>query len=267
MLSVLTLPTLAEASAQMTDRARYLAGGTLVMRDVNYGDQSFDRIVRVTDSGLKGVSSEGGRLVIGAGVTMAEIIAARELDFLAPVARVIGGPAVRAMATVGGNLYAPHPYGDLATALLALDGAARLADGGEIPLEQLFQNRMQAGAAPLVRAVAIERPSGDAFRFRKVSRTKPKGAAVMAMAAHLKRSAGRLADVRVAYGAMGPTPVRVPAVERALEGAALDANGIAPALAAATDGLSLPDDALASAWYRQETAPVHLRRLLLNEGS
>ena len=82
---------------------------------------------------------------------------------------------------------------------------------------------------------------------------------------NLGRSAGRLSGVRVAYGAMGPTAVRVPAVEAALEGVSLDASGIAPALAVATDGLTPPDDALASAWYRREVAPVHLRRLLLGE--
>ena len=91
------------------------------------------------------------------------------------------------------------------------------------------------------------------------------GFAVMAMAVCLNRAAGRLSGVRVAYGAMARTAVRVPAVERALEGASLDRAGIAPALKAATDGLDPPDDALASAWYRREVAPVHLRRLLLGE--
>ena len=114
-------------------------------------------------------------------------------------------------------------------------------------------------------SVSIVRPSGDAFRFKKVSRVKPKGVSVMSMAAHLNRAAGRLSNVRIAYGAMGPTPVRAHAVERVLEGASLDANGVAPALAAATEGLSPPDDPLASAWYRREVAPVHLRRLLLGE--
>ena len=40
---------------------------------------------------------------------------------LAKAARAVGGPAIRNMATVGGNLFAPAPYGDFAVALLALD--------------------------------------------------------------------------------------------------------------------------------------------------
>lgn len=260
MLEVATFPTAAEAAAALNDRSRFLGGGTLVMHRVNYGDQRFDRIVRTTDPAMREVRAEGDRIVIGAGVTMSGILANRDLAFLAPAARAVGGPAIRNMATVGGNLVAPHPYGDLAVALLVLDGVVRLAAGGEQPLDQFL-----AARSGLATAVSVRRPQGDAFRFRKVSRVKPKGVSVMSMAAYLGRAQGRLADVRVAYGAMGPTAQRVPAVERALEGASLDATGIAPALAAATDGLDPPDDPLASSWYRREVAPVHLRRLLLGE--
>ncbi|MEM9098787.1 MAG: xanthine dehydrogenase family protein subunit M, partial [Pseudomonadota bacterium] len=140
-------------------------------------------------------------------------------------------------------------------------GEVTLAEGTKLSLEQYLATRQG-----LVRSISIQRPSGDEFRFRKVSRVKPKGVSVMSMAAHLQRSAGRLSNVRVAYGAMASTPVRVAAVERALEGVALDLAGITPALNVATDDLSPPDDALASSWYRREVAPVHLRRLLLGEG-
>ena len=56
---------------------------------------------------------------------MAAILAERELSYLHPVARIIGGPAVREAATVGGNLFAPSPYGDFAAALLALERPSR----------------------------------------------------------------------------------------------------------------------------------------------
>lgn len=259
MLEVVTTDTLAEAAQTMGDRARFLNGGTLVMRAVNYADQRFDRVVRTRER-LDDVQTQGDRVRIGAGVTMSGIIANRDLTFLAPAARAVGGPAIRNMATLGGNICAPHPYGDLTVALLALDGQLTLSDGSTTPLDAWLAQR-----AGLIRSVSILRPSGDAFRFRKVSRVKPKGVSVMSMAVHLNRSAGRLSGVRVAYGAMGPDPMRVPAVERALEGVSLDQAGIQAALATATEGLHPPDDSLASSWYRREVAPVHLRRLLLGE--
>jgi CO/xanthine dehydrogenase FAD-binding subunit len=69
--------------------------------------------------------------------------------------------------------------------------------------------------------------------------------------------------VRVAYGAMAPTPIRAKSVERALEGRGLDEAGILPALAVAAEGTSPASDAIASAWYRREMAAVHLKRLLV----
>ena len=260
MLEVVTVATAADAAGAMTPQSRFMGGGTLIMNRVNYGDQRFNRIVRCTDPTLKSIRGDGDRVVIGAHVTMPELIAAPDTQFLAIAARAVGGPAIRNMATVGGNLVAPHPYGDLAVVLLVLDAQVRMANGSEQPLERFLTSR-----DGIVASVSIRRPQGDALRFRKVSRVKPKGVSVMSMAAHLPRGTGRLSQVTVAYGAMGATPQRVATVEAALEGASLDAAGIAPALSVATDGLDPPDDALASAWYRREVAPVHLRRLLLGE--
>ncbi len=261
MPDVITFPTMTEAAGALSDGAHLIGGGTLLMRAVNYGAPEVRRLVRVTDPALRAIRNEGGRVVIGAQATMADILRAREADFLAPAARAVGGPAVRNMATVGGNLYAPHPYGDFATALLALDATVRTG-GADVPISEFLANRAQGGP---VFSISVARPSGEAFRFRKVSRVKPKGVSVLSIAVLLNRAAGRLSDVRIAFGAMAPTPLRAAAAERALEGASLDAAGISPALAVATDGLSPPDDALASAWYRREVAPVHLRRVLLGE--
>ena len=197
---------------------------------------------------------------------MAQILASRELDFLHPVAKLVGGPAVRGAATVGGNLFAPSPYGDFAAALLALEATVSLQGGygaRDVALEEFLGSRERGG---LVAGVTLNRPAGPgAFRFRKVSRVRPKGISVLSIAAHLPLSGGRVAGARVAYGAMAPTPIRAKAVERALEGRTLDAAGIASALAVAAEGTNPATDAIASAWYRREVVAVHLRRLLLNE--
>jgi CO/xanthine dehydrogenase FAD-binding subunit len=266
-VQVRTVATLDEGARALAGSraARVFGGGTLVMRAINEGTQLFDTVIRVTDPALRQIRPEGDRVTVGAGVTMAEVLGSRDLTFLHPVARVVGGPAVRTMATVGGNLFAESPYGDFTAAMLALDGTVTLAGGGRpVNLEEFLGVR-DRDPRPLVAAVTITRPRvADAFRFHKVTRVKPKGVSLMSMAAHLPQSGGRVTRARIVYGGMAATPVRVPAVERALEGRPLDPAGIAQAIAAATDGLDPPTDALASAWYRREVAPVHLRRLLLN---
>lgn len=265
-ITVKTFSSLAEAAAALgSDRgARYLAGGTLVMRAVNEGDTSISTIVRAADRSLADIRPAGARITIGAGATMAQVIANRELAFLHPVARAVGGPAIRSMATVGGNLFAPAPYGDFTVALLALDATVAMLgsySGRETPLEEFLAARERN--LGLVASVTLNRPANaEAFRFRKVARVKPKGISVLSIAAHLPMNGGRVAGARVAYGAMAPTPIRAKAVERALEGRALDEAGIASAIAVAAEGTNPATDALASAWYRREMAAVHLKRLL-----
>ena len=265
MVDVQTFDSLAEAaSALSTNRgARFLAGGTLVVRALNEGDQTIDAIVRTTDPVFRQIQSQGDRMVIGAGVTMSQILQSRELHFLHPVARVIGGPAVRSMASIGGNLFAPSPYGELTTALLALDATVSIAGGysaREMPIADLIRDR-EREPRPLVAAITVQRPRDPAdLRFTKVTRVKPKGISILSIAI----AAGNR-STRVAYNGMSPVPMRASAVERALEGKTLDAGGIAQALAVADEGTSPVDDAIASAWYRKEVLPVHLKRVLLGE--
>ncbi|MEM9207083.1 MAG: FAD binding domain-containing protein [Pseudomonadota bacterium] len=262
-MTVTTCATLSEAQQVLreTPRAKFFGGGTLMMRWMNEADQSFDAVVRSTDQSAFEIKAEGDRIVLGSGVTMAQIARERGLEFMAPVAKAVGGPAVRTAATVGGNLFAHHPYGDFTVALLALGAEVTLADGQTHDLEAFLQNRDRAG---IVSSVSFERPrSPSEFRWHKVSRVKPKGISVMSMAAHLPHQGGRITNSRVAYGAMAPTPIRVRAVEAALNGQMLSEQGIGQAVDAAIDGLSPPDDPIASAWYRREVAPVHLKRMLL----
>jgi CO/xanthine dehydrogenase FAD-binding subunit len=256
-MKIETYQTLQEAARAMSGAA-YMAGGTVVMRDVNAGTAP-DRIVRVKDPALAAIRASGDTISLGAGVTMAQVLAERELEFLHPVARAIGGPQVRNMGTVGGNLFAPHPYGDFAVALIALGARATLAEQGTRQVEDLMRDRARA---PLVASVEFNRPRPGSFGFRKVSRVKPKGVSVMSIAVLAPREGGRMRGVRVAFGAMGPGPMRGAGAERSLEGQALDAATIARAAAQAAEGLDPPTDALATAWYRREVAGVHLRRLL-----
>lgn len=254
------------AGALSSDRtARYLGGGTLVMRALNEGDVSVSTIVRASDQALTRIDASGPRITLGAGVTFARVLAERELAFLHAPARSIGGPAVRNMGTVGGNLFAPSPYGDFTVALLALDATVAIQGGlsaRDIPIEEFLQAR-ERQAGTLVLSVSCARPaSREAFRYRKIARIKPKGGSVVTLAAHLPISSGRIAGARIALGSMAPTQIRARAAERALEGRSLDAATIAAAASAATEGTSPFDNALGSAWYRREIVGVHLRRLL-----
>jgi CO/xanthine dehydrogenase FAD-binding subunit len=242
----------------------FLGGGTLVVRDCTSGNVSIRRLVLSDGLGLDQILVGGGRAEIGAAVTMAKIAAYTALNFLAPVANDIGGPAVRAMATVGGNLFAPSPYGDFSVALLALDAEVTVESksGRETLALEEFLGEREKHSGAIVTNVAFKLPPTNAFRFAKVMRRHPHGASVLSIAAVLPLANGKVNRARVSYGAMALTAIRAKAVERALEGQTLDDATIAKAVAVATEGTSPASDPFASDWYRRNVLPVHLARVL-----
>jgi CO/xanthine dehydrogenase FAD-binding subunit len=261
-LALQTFATVKDANAALKAAGtRYLGGGTLVVRAANEGDVSVSGLIRSTEPSLSTIAVAGGKVHIGASVTMAAIARHRDLGTLAKAARAVGGPAIRNMATVGGNLFAPAPYGDFAVALLALDAIVG-TDDGETSIETFLANR--DGSRAIVTSVSFTLPRADSFRFLKVSRVKPKGVSVLSIAAVLQQAPdGTVSSARIALGCMADRPMRAKAAEKALIGRSLTKDGIAPALAAASDGTSPITDPIASAWYRNEVLPVHLGRLLL----
>lgn len=260
-LALQTFSTVKDANAALKAAGtRYLGGGTLVVRAANEGDVSVSSLIRSTDPALSAITVSGGKVRIGASVTMAAIARHPDLSSLSQTARAVGGPAIRNMATVGGNLFAPAPYGDFTVALLALDATVNI-DDGELPIETFMAKRESNHA--IITAVGFTLPA-EGFRFLKVSRIKPKGVSVLSIAAVLEQAPdGTVSSARIALGCMADRPMRATAAEKALLGRTLTSDGIAPALAAAGDGTSPVTDPIASAWYRNEVLPVHLGRLLL----
>lgn len=243
--------------------ARFLGGGTLAVRDVNYGDGSINKLILPEGLGLDHIEVAGDQVTLGAAVTMARIATDPRLAFLKPVAGSIGGPAIRAMATVGGNLFAPYPFGDFTVALLALCATVTIETAQKtetIDLETLLANK--PAHPTIVRSVVFAAPPAGAFRFAKVIRRKPHGASVLSIAAMLPMADRKVTGGRIAYGAMAPRPMRARTVEKALEGKSLDAAAIAAAVKVATDGCRPLTDPQASKWYRLAVLPVHLQRLL-----
>ena len=73
-------------------------------------------------------------------------------------------------------------------------------------------------------------------------------------------SNGVFSNVRVAMGAVAPTPIRARSVEKSLEGKPLEASTIETAASIAGAAAAPIDDVRASAWYRD-----HLIRVLTKE--
>lgn len=256
--------TVGDAIALLGPESTLLAGGTLLMPVVNTEVSPWSALVSARRLGLAGAAVIGGRARIGAATTLTALGQDDELAFLQPVVESIASPLIRNLATVGGNLFALQPYGDLAVALLALDATATIsgpAGDRTAPVGQV----LSAGVGPgeIVTDIAFDLPAPGTFFYTKAMRRKLNSASIVTVAAVITQADGVVTAARVALGGCGPKPVRAPAVEEALTGKPLDAESVAAASELALLNAAPFTDAYASAWYRARVLPVHIRRALL----
>jgi CO/xanthine dehydrogenase FAD-binding subunit len=265
MITAVRLPdSAATAAAQASAGGWIMAGGTIVMAQVNNGPVDASELVSLRRAGMSGIAFDGPVARVGATTTFADISRSRRLEFLHGAMRTLASPSVRNLATVGGNLFVRQPYGDFAVCLLALDATVEItgADGNrQAPVGDV----LTAGIAPheVVTAVRFTVPAAGIWFYHKAMRRKLNSAAIVAVAAVVEQAAGVVTAARIALGGVAPKPVRAVSAERALIGRPLTSAVLTEAGRAARADIDPFDDSYASAWYRTRVLPVHLRRAFL----
>ena len=252
---------IAEHGAALT----ILAGGTGVLRQVHPSDDGY--LLGVDRLGLDRVAPRDGGWSIGAAVSAGALRDAVPLPALARATRSVGGPAIQNMATVGGNVFAPAPAGDLAVALLALGATLVFAtpDGETARGIEEFYADWENGAAPragLLTRIDLDAPAG-ATAYLKCARRRFASPSVATVAAQVEKDGGgAVTAARIAIGGASPHPLRCPAAEEAVVGSRLDEAALAAAARAGEASVSPETDSVASAWYRRRMAGVFTRRVL-----
>ncbi len=230
-----------------------LGGGSILMVELVHNRLAPERVLMLDRADLAGVHRDGTRTTIGAMTPVAELETA--VEPLGTSARGVADREIRAQATLGGNLCAPRaaesPRGDLQGPLIALGAQVRsVGRGGERtePVEEFLAGGTEAR---LVLDVSFEAPSASAL----ASVRRPHAHAYTILAVSGARTGGEL---RLAVCGAASHAVRLTAVEQALA----DGADASDAAAHALDDASPADDALASAWYREQTLPVLVTRVL-----
>ncbi len=277
--AVRTRDSVAAAVVHAAAGGRLMAGGTVVMAQVNAGSAGSAELVSLRRAGIGGIELDGAVARVGATTTLAEVEESPGLAFLRGATRSLASPTIRNLATVGGNLFVPQPYGDLAVCLLALDAAVEIAgpprvgtersergqqspDGSrEAPVDVVLANGVAPGE--VVTAVRLTLPAPGTWFYHKAMRRKLNSAAIVAVAAVVETAGGVVTSARIALGGVAPRPVRAVSAERVLVGRPLETDVLEEAGRAARDDIAPFDDSYASAWYRTRVLPVHLRRALL----
>jgi CO/xanthine dehydrogenase FAD-binding subunit len=255
-----------------------LAGGTDLMPQSHAGRVKLQRgllnIRRVPE--LSGIVRDGDAIRVGALVTMSELmtdpLVREHFPILVDACDHFASDQLRNAATIGGNVCNASPAGDTLPPLLVLDAEAELAslpngkvETRRVPLADFFTGPGKTVRAPHELLAAIRLPLPPArfvAKFFKFGTRPALDIAAIAIAIAGVRSGRALENVRVAYGAVAPIPMRAPKTEAALGGTPLDAESIARIAGVARDEVRPIDDVRASAWYRRELVFNMTKRML-----
>ena len=257
-----------------------LAGGTDVMPQMKAGKLTLQptlmNIRRIPE--LRGITQAGGVARIGALTTITELLNSalvrERFNALWQACDHFASDQLRNVATIGGNIGNASPAGDTLVPLLALDAKVVLVGkpngalaARSMPLADFFvaPGRTKREATELVTAVELPLPpTGFVSEFFKFGTRPALDVSTIAIGLGAARDGKTLRNVRVAFGAVAPTPIRAPRTEAAIEGKTLDDATIEAALTAAATDIHPISDVRASDWYRRELVHNILQRMLVH---
>ncbi len=274
----------AEASALLAAGGgvtRPLLGGTDLLIRARGGFVKPQRVVDLKPlPGMREINrSADGWLIIGAACTMNQVAAhplvQEHYDLLAQACNAVASYQLRNRATIGGNCCNASPAADTAPALYCLDAVAEAygPNGSRrIPIMQFFAGPGRTALQPGEFLTAIHlppTPAGARGAFNKLGRTRLGDISTVSVAVWvdfaleepkaIRNTQYAIRNVRIALGAVGPTPLRAPEAEAALAADATPA-GVRRAAELAAAAARPITDIRASADYRRAMVAVLTRR-------
>ncbi len=254
-------------------QALVIAGGTDLIVQLRKENRSVPAVVDVTAvEELEYLAVEEGEVVVGAAVTHSQALASPLLQAYAPhlveAIRTIGSVQIRNMGTIVGNVVNASPSGDTIPPLITLDARVVVQSAlgqREEKVETFLQGPRRTSLKPgeLVSHIRFPIPKqGCAFAFEKLGLRQAMHISVNNAALLLQWQEDKVAEARIALGAVAPTVVRARKAEEFLVGRQLGEDVITQAAVLAKEATSPIDDIRGTAEYRVEMAAVLVRKML-----
>ena len=233
--------------------AKIIAGGSDVLIAIREGKLAGCTLVSIQKiDALRGISlDQKGAIRIGALTSFSHVagdpIIQRHIPVLAEAVLTIGGPQLRNIGTIGGNVCNGVTSADSASTLLAYDAVMEYLGPGGTRLVPIAEHYVKAGKTALahdeiVQAIIIAKESYEST-FGNYIKYAMRGAldiATLGCSANVRLSKDRktIERLRLAYGVAGPVPMRAAGVENAAAGKPVAAETIAAAAKAAADDVN-----------------------------
>lgn len=198
-----------------------IAGGTDILIKLHHNQISDVTLLSLQniDSLKKIYIDEKKNIIIGAMASFTSIfrdeIINKNIYALAEAAVSMGGPQVRNVATIGGNVCNGAVSADSASTLFALNAKLKLETSEDvriIPIEEFYlgPGRVAINKNEILSEIIIEEESyKDYFsHYIKFSNRKAMDIAMLGISVNGKFSEGIIEDLRIALGVAAPTPIR-----------------------------------------------------------
>ncbi len=235
-----------------------LAGGTDFM--LKFRKRANDVLFVSHLKELKGIQRKDGYLVIGAATTLNELEASEDIPTIfKDMISKMAAPAIRNVATIGGNICNASPAGDTLLFLYALD--AKLVIGSirghrEVNIENFIKGPGQTDMRKdeLLLQIKLPIPLIEKLHlgkfnvqfYRKVGTRRANALSKLSFLGIAEVSEGSK-DVRIAFGAVAPTVVRSREIEERIK----DGTTADDILGAYSKLITPIDDQRSTAFYRK----------------
>jgi CO/xanthine dehydrogenase FAD-binding subunit len=274
-ISPKTLDEALTTLAKYKEAAKLLAGGTDLIPQIRGREMGIPGYV-VDLKGILGLDvisyDERSGLKIGPLATISAIGQSQAVrdhfPSIAQAALSMASPQVRNRGTFAGNICSAVPSADSVPALLAL-GASVKAKGPEgertIPLDQFFTGprRTALEADEILVEISVPKPASFSRQvYLKLSPRHSMDLAIVGVAAVGRCENGICKEMKIALGAVAPTPVRAPVAEAMLQGHRITDELIDEAARHTIAQCSPIDDHRASQEYRCDMVYVMTKRAL-----
>jgi len=267
-----SLPAALDALNECGSSGAPFAGGTWIMRSPVRHEPHKPHYVAIGKiAELTAIRIDAEIVEIGAMVTHASLASVLadlpEFDVLATAAGRSANPAIRAMATIGGNLSTSgFAAADCVPALLCLDAEVDVSSRGDrerTSLERFLKIRPTLEPGRLLTRIILPRRDRKTAHARlPLRKSGDYPAAIVSLAVSLD-AAARVQTARIAVGSVEPVARRWERLEAALVGRPLDPSQAAQAAAELADEFTGRDSVDMPAWYRVSVVPSLVRRAAL----
>jgi xanthine dehydrogenase small subunit len=207
--------------------ATIISGGTDVSVFCNKRDFEPPVVMGLSNlPGLESITVEGGRLIVGARASLADL--ERFVPDIFPelhaMLEVFGSPQIKHAGTLAGNIANGSPIGDTLPFLFVMEALVEVigtAGTRTININELYTGYKTLALLPdeLITRILIPLPEPrEELKLYKVSRRKHLDISTFMAAIRMRRQGENIERIRLAYGGVGPVILRLPRTEAFLTG-------------------------------------------------